>query len=82
MRRISVFLALAATFLASVVGYTYRLRVGREKKHLVARRPAIENRLEARADQGWVYNKDDAANNRPIVSASTRASSARLCALA
>lgn len=72
MRRISVFLALAAILLASGVAYTYRLRVAREKKHPVARRPSIENKLDARADQGWVYKKDDPVNNRPIVSASAR----------
>ncbi|HEX4810060.1 MAG TPA: LptA/OstA family protein [Bryobacteraceae bacterium] len=72
MRRISVFLALAAILLTSVVAYTYHLRVARETKHPVARRPSIENRLDARADQGWVYKKDDPVNNRPIVSASAR----------
>jgi lipopolysaccharide export system protein LptA len=72
MRRISVFLALAAILLASVVAYTYRLRVAREKKHPLARRPSIETRLDARADQGWIYNKDNPEANRPIVSASAR----------
>lgn len=72
MRRISVFLALAAILLASVVAYTYRLRVGREKKHPVARRPSIATKFDARADQGWVYKKDNAEANRPMVSASAR----------
>ena len=72
MRRISVFLALAAILLASLVAYTYRRRLAQEKKHPVAHPPSIENRLDARADQGWSYKKDDAEHNRPIVSASAR----------
>ncbi|HEX4230372.1 MAG TPA: LptA/OstA family protein [Bryobacteraceae bacterium] len=72
MRRISVFLALAAILLASVVAYTYRLRVAGEKKHPVAHRPSIENKFEARADQGWSYKKDNPILNKPIVSASAR----------
>src|SRR5438067_12709922 len=67
MRRISVLLAFAAILLSAVVGYTYKLRLDKEKKRPVLPIPAISTSLEALANSGWHWWKDDPQTNRPIV---------------
>ncbi len=67
MRRISVLLAFAAMLLSAVVGYTYKLRVDKERKRPVAAVPAIDTALDAMANSGWHWWKDDPQTNRPIV---------------
>jgi lipopolysaccharide export system protein LptA len=67
MRRISLLAAIAAVFLSAVVGYTYKLRVDKEKQHRALPRPAIRVGYEARAPSGWQYQKDDPQTNKPVV---------------
>ncbi len=66
MRRISLLLAVAAVLLAAVVGYTFRLRYQRDAARKVLPAPEIAAALEAVANQGWHYEKDDPQTNRPI----------------
>ena len=65
MRRTSVFLALAATILTALVGFTYWLRLSKSKPHR-ANAPQVETRYEAQARK-WTYGKDDPVSNRPMV---------------
>ena len=60
-------LAFAAILLSSVVGYTYKLRLEKERKRPVLPVPAIDTALEALAKSGWHWQKDDPQTNRPIV---------------
>jgi lipopolysaccharide export system protein LptA len=67
MRRISVLLGFAALLLSAVVGYTYKLRLDKDKKRPTLAVPAIDTALEALANSGWHWQKDDPQTNRPIV---------------
>ena len=66
MRRISVVLAIAAVLLTAAVGYTYKLRVDKERARHTAPVPQIKNGDEGIA-QGWRYQKDDPQTNKPVV---------------
>jgi lipopolysaccharide export system protein LptA len=65
MRRISVFLALAAILLTLAVAYTYKLRAAKTSAHVIPT-PDIDNSHVTKA-QGWQWQKDDPENNRPVV---------------
>lgn len=67
MRRISVLLAFAALLLSAVVGYTYKLRVEKDKKRPALPAPVIDEKLEALAKAGWHWQKDDPQTNKPVV---------------
>lgn len=67
MRRISVFLALAAILLSAAVGYIYRIRVEKANRHRQAPTPQIDTKYDARALAGWNEYKDDPVTNKPIV---------------
>ena len=69
MRRISVLLAFAAILLSAVVGYTYKLRIDKDKRRHVIPPPAIDTKLEALAKAGWHWQKDDPQTNKPVVRA-------------
>lgn len=66
MRRISVFLALAAVLLTAAVGYTYKLRLDKARSRHAAPVPHIKTGDEGIA-QSWRYQKDDPQTNKPVV---------------
>ncbi|HEY3940363.1 MAG TPA: LptA/OstA family protein [Bryobacteraceae bacterium] len=67
MRRISVWLAVAAIFLTALVAYTYKLRLERDRARRASPTPQIENKYRAVAPSGWAWTKDDPKTNRPMV---------------
>ena len=67
MRRISGFLAVAAILVAIAVGYTYKLRLDRQKARRPASAPQIKVNYDAVADQGWSWNKNDDQTGKPVV---------------
>src|SRR5579875_3301962 len=66
MRRMSVFLAVAAVLLAALVGYTLKERIAKFRHAHVAAAPPIKVGLEAVATE-WNYAKSDDKTGRPIV---------------
>lgn len=69
MRRISVLVAAFALLLTGVVGFTYKLRIDKTKRAHVDPAPQIRDQLEAVANRGWSYQKDDPKTNKPVVRA-------------
>src|SRR5579875_3275112 len=67
MRRISLLTAVAAVLLSAIVGYTYKLRLDRQKHTRPQPRPAIKVGYEAKAPSGWFELKYDPRTNKPIV---------------
>ncbi len=66
MRRISVFLAIAAILLSAVVIYTYKLRLEKAKRAHVVPTPQIATKYEAISTE-WHWWKDDPQTNKPVV---------------
>lgn len=66
MRRLSVFLAVAAVLLAILIGYTLEQRLTRLRNAHAAAAPPIRPGSEALATE-WNYNKSDDKTGRPIV---------------
>ena len=67
MRRLSLLLALAVLLILAGVGYTYKLRLKKNRGNPVAPTPVIVVGHEASAPFGWQYHKDDPATNKPLV---------------
>lgn len=68
MRRISVFLALAAVLVAAAVGYTYKLRLEKARTRHAAPVPKIRVGDDGLA-RDWRYEKTDSQSGKPIVKA-------------
>jgi len=68
MRRISVFLAVAAVLLTAAVGYTYKLRLDKVRSRHAAPVPQIRVGDEGLASD-WRYKKTDDQTGKPIVQA-------------
>lgn len=60
-------LAAAALCITAVVGYTYKLRLEKEKGERAAPTPKIRTGYEAQASKGWQYRKDDPQTGKPVV---------------
>ncbi|HZS54960.1 MAG TPA: LptA/OstA family protein [Bryobacteraceae bacterium] len=67
MRRISIFLALAAVLISAAVGYTLKLRIERARRARVQPMPAIKPGLDAISPSGWHWKKSDPETGKPIV---------------
>ena len=67
MRRISVFLAVAALLVTLAVAYTLRLRMEKARRAHVAAAPQIAVGYDAKSPNGWRYDKDDPQTGKPIV---------------
>ncbi len=66
MRRTSILLLFAAVLASAFVGYTWKLRLDKQRKQHVAPSPQIKNGYEATASSGWLSWKDDPQTNKHI----------------
>jgi len=62
-----VLLAAAALCITAIVGYTYKLRLEKEKGEHATPTPKIRTGYEAEASKGWRYQKDDPQTGKPVV---------------
>ncbi len=76
MRRLSLFLALAAILISAAVGYTLKLRIEKARRVRVAAAPAIKPGLDAVSPSGWHWRKSDPETGKPIVLAEAESAQA------
>ncbi len=67
MRRISIFLAIAAALVTIGVAYTLKLRIARARREHATMAPVIAVGYDAKTPNGWAWNKTDAQTGKPIV---------------
>jgi lipopolysaccharide export system protein LptA len=76
MRRLSVFLAVAAILISAAVGYTLKLRIEKAARARVQPSPAIKPGLDAISPSGWHWKKSDPETGKPIVLAAAESAQA------
>ncbi len=76
MRRLSVFLAIAAIIISAAVGYTLKLRVDKARHARVQPTPPIKPGLDAISPSGWRWKKSDPETGKPIVLAEAESAQA------
>lgn len=76
MRRLSVFLAIAAVIISAAVGYTLKLRIDKARHMRVQGTPPIKPSLDAISPSGWHWKKSDPESGKPIVLAEAESAQA------
>ncbi len=76
MRRLSVFLAVAAILISAAVGYTLFLRMEKARRARVQATPPIKPGLDAISPTGWRWKKSDPETGKPITIAEAESAQA------
>src|SRR5579863_1013471 len=76
MRRLSVFLAVAAIFISAAVGYTLLKRVEKTRHAHITPTPPIQPGLDAISPTGWRWRKSDPESGKPITVAEAESAQA------